>query len=196
MRPVTVSKHISAPRERVFDFVADLAARPAYSDHYLDDYRLARPNPIGEGASARFRLATPFLKKEYAELAVAEYDRPRRIVEEIRVGRLGRNRSLAVYEFMPEAGGLTHLELSLLSEPATPIDSVKQYLARGWIKRNAAKSLERLRMIFEERPGEPLRRVSIAGWEPAKAPRFGEPAGFDPSRPAPGEPAPGGGSAS
>jgi uncharacterized protein YndB with AHSA1/START domain len=196
MRPVTVSKHISAPRERVFDFVADLAARPAYSDHYLDDYRLARPNPVGEGASARFRLDTPFMKKEYAELAVAEYDRPRRIVEEIRVGRLGRNRSLAVYEFMPEAGGLTHVELSLLSEPAKPIDSVKQYLARGWIKRNAAKSLERLRMIFEEPPDEPLQRVTIAAWEPVKAPRFGEPAGFDPSLPAPGEPAPGGGSAS
>jgi hypothetical protein len=97
---------------------------------------------------------------------------------------------------MPEAGGLTHVELSLLSEPAKPIDSVKQYLARGWIKRNAAKSLERLRMIFEEPTDEPLRRVTIAAWEPVKAPRFGEPAGFDPSRPAPGEPAPGGGSAS
>jgi uncharacterized protein YndB with AHSA1/START domain len=195
MRPVTVSKHISAPRERVFDFVADLAARPAYSDHYLDDYRLARANPVGEGASARFRLDTPFAK-EYAELAVAECDRPRRIVEEIRVGRLGRNRSLAVYEFMQESGGLTHVELSLLSEPANPIDAVKQYLARGWIKRNAAKSLERLRMIFEEPTDEPLRRVTIAGWEPSKAPRFGEPAGFDPSRPLPGEPASGGGSPS
>jgi uncharacterized protein YndB with AHSA1/START domain len=195
MRPVTVTKHISAPREKVFDFVADLAARPAYSDHYLDDYRLARVKPIGKGASARFRLDTPF-GKEYAELAVSEFDRPRRIVEEIRVGRLGRNRSLAVYEFMPEAGGLTHLELSLLSEPATPIDAVRQYLARGWIKRNAAKSLERLRMIFEEPPDEPLRRVTIAAWEPYSAPRFGEPVGFDPARPLPGEPASGGGSAS
>jgi uncharacterized protein YndB with AHSA1/START domain len=195
MRPVTVTKHIYAPRERVFDFVADLAARPAYSDHYLDDYRLARANPYGVGASARFRIDAPFAK-EYAELAVSECDRPRRIVEEIRVGRLGRNRSVAVYEFMAGAGGLTHVELSLLSEPANPLESVKQYLARGWIRRNAAKSLERLRMIFEEPPDEPLRRVTIAGWEAVKAPRFGEPVGFDPSHPLPGEPAPGGGSAS
>jgi uncharacterized protein YndB with AHSA1/START domain len=186
VRPVTVSKRIAAPREQLFDFVSDLAARPAYSDHYLDDYRLARANPVGEGAAARFQLKAPFAK-EYAELSVSESDRPRRIVEEIRVGRLGRNRSAAVYEFIPEAGGLTHVELSLLSEPANPIEALKQHLARGWIRRNAAESLERLRMIFEERPGEPLRRVTIAGWEPLKAPRFGEPAGFDPARPLPGE---------
>ncbi len=184
MRPVTVRKHISAPRERLFDFVSDLAARPAYSDHYLDDYRLARASPAGEGAAARFRLTPPFMP-EYAELQVTESDRPRRIVEEIKVGRLGRNRSLAVYEFMAEAGGLTEVELTMLSEPATRIDSVKHYLARGWVKRNAAKSLERLRMIFEQPSDKPLERATVAGWDAYKAPRFGEPAGFDPAHPAP-----------
>jgi uncharacterized protein YndB with AHSA1/START domain len=187
VRPVTVRKHISAPRERLFDFVSDLAARPAYSDHYLDDYRLARANPVGLGAAARFRITAPFLA-EYAELQVSESQRPRRIVEDIRVGRLGRNRSAAIYEFAAEAGGLTEVELTLLSEPATRIDSVKQYLARGWIKRNAAKSLERLRLIFEEPSGEPLTRATIAGWDALKAPRYGESAGFDPALPAPGEP--------
>lgn len=195
MRPVTVSKRIAAPRERLFDFVSDLAARPSYSDHYLDDYRLARANPVGRGAAARFRLRAPFAA-EYAELTVSEVDRPRRIVEEMRVGRLGRNRSAAVYEFIPEAGGLTHVELSLLSEPANRVESVKQYLARGWIRRNAGRSLERLRMIFEDPPGEPLRRATIAGWEPLKAPRFGESAGFDPSRPLQGESGSGSGTAS
>jgi len=192
---VTVRKHIAAPRERVFDFVSDLAARPAYSDHYLDDYRLARAKPVGEGAAARFLLRAPFAQ-QYAELQVRESDRPRRIVEAMKVGRLGRNRALAVYEFMEEAGSLTYVELTLLSEAANRLESVRQYLARGWIKRNAAKSLERLRMIFEEPSDKPLQRATIAAWEPPKAPRFGEPAGFDPSRPLPGEPASGGGSSS
>src|SRR3954468_4194842 len=165
MRPVTVRKHIAAPREQVFDFVSDLAARPAYSDHYLDDYRLARPNPVGKGASARFLVTAPFAQ-QYAELQVRESDRPRRIVEAIKVGRLGRNRSLAVYEFVQEAGRLTYVGLTLLSEPANPLEAVRQYLARGWIRRNAAKSLERLRMIFEEPSDQPLRRATIAGWEP------------------------------
>ena len=182
MREVTVSTVISAPREQIFDFVSDLAGRPAYTDHYLSDYRLARVKTVGVGAAARFQLRAPFAK-EYAELQVTEADRPRRIVEEIKVGRLGRNRSLAVYEFMPEAGGLTEVELTLLSESATPIDSIKQYLARGWVKRNAAKSLERLRMIFEEPPEKPLARATVAGFEPMKSARFGAATGMDPSHP-------------
>jgi hypothetical protein len=38
-------------------------------------------------------------------------------------------------------------------------------------------------MIFEEPPDEPLARATVAGYEPAKAPRFGAPAGMDPARP-------------
>jgi len=35
-------------------------------------------------------------------------------------------------------------------------------------------SLERLRLIFEGGSREPLARASVAGFEPLKAPRFGE----------------------
>jgi uncharacterized protein YndB with AHSA1/START domain len=182
MREVTVDVHISASREDVFDFVADLAGRPAWTDHYMRDYRLARPNPYGLGAAARFVLRAP-LAKEYVELAIVEYDRPRRIVEEARVGRRGRNRSVAVYEFAQEAGGLTHVELTTYSEPATLIDRFRQTGAAGWIRRNTKMALERLRLVFEDPPDRPLARVSLAGYEPLKAPRFGGPTGMDPSRP-------------
>jgi uncharacterized protein YndB with AHSA1/START domain len=181
MRQVTVAVHISAPREEVFDFVADLAGRPAWTDHYMKDYRLARPNPYGLGAAARFILRAP-LAKEYVELSIIEYDRPRRIVEEARVGRRGRNRSVAVYEFEREAAALTHVELTTYSEPATVDDRFRQTGAAGWIKRNTKMALERLRLVFEEPPERPLARVSIAGYEPAKAARFGAPTGMDPAR--------------
>ena len=173
---------ISAPREEVFDFVADLAGRPAYTDHYLKDYRLANPDPYGEGATARFRIEAP-LAKEYAELAVVEFDRPRRIVEEVRYGRRGRNRSAAVYEFVREGPRLTRVELTTFSEPATRIDRVKELGAAGSIRRNTKTSLERLRMIFEDPPKRPLRRVTVAGYESAKSARFGAHTGADPSRP-------------
>ena len=88
MREVTVSTVISAPREQVFDYVCDLAARPSYTDHFMRDYRLARVDPVGVGAAARFLLKAP-LAKEYAELQITEADRPRQIIEEIRVGRRG-----------------------------------------------------------------------------------------------------------
>jgi uncharacterized protein YndB with AHSA1/START domain len=182
VRQVTVSTVISAPREQIFDFVADLAARPAFADHYMRDYRLARVNPVGPGAAARFQLRGP-LAKEYAELTIREVDRPRRIVEEIRLGRRGRNRFVAVYDFMPESGGTTRVELSTYGEPATLVDRIRQLGAAGWIRRQTKKALDRLRMIFEEPPQGELKRATIAGYEPAKAPRFGAAAGMDPSRP-------------
>jgi uncharacterized protein YndB with AHSA1/START domain len=188
VREVTVSTVISAPREEIFDFVSDLAARPAYTDHYMRDYRLARVNSVGPGAAARFLVRGP-LAKEYAELSVREVDRPRQIIEEIRAGRRGRNRFVAVYDFSIEGGGTTRVELTTYGEPATLVDRLRQVGAAGWIRRQTKKALERLRMIFEERPDGELKRATIAGYEPAKAPRFGTHPRVGPPRP-PGREAP------
>ena len=181
MREVTVSTIISAPREEVFDFVCDLAGRPAYTDHFMHDYRLARVQPIGVGAAARFKLDAP-LSNQYAELTITEADRPRRIIEEIRVGRRGRNRSVAVYDFTRESASVTRVELTTFSEPATMVDRFREIGAAGWMRRKTRKSLDRLRMIFEEPRKEPLRRATIAGYEPDKAARFGAHSGMDPAR--------------
>jgi uncharacterized protein YndB with AHSA1/START domain len=104
VREVTVHTSISAPREDVFDFVVDVAGRPAFSDHYMKDFRLARAQAVGQGAAARFKL-----RSQWAELAIREADRPRRIVEELRWGRVGRNRALAVWDFSRESGGVTRV---------------------------------------------------------------------------------------
>jgi uncharacterized protein YndB with AHSA1/START domain len=172
MRQVMVDTVISAPREEIFDFVADLSRRPAYSDHYLKDYRLARANPVGVGAAARFLLDGRIFN-ERAEIVVARVDRPRRIVEEGRVGRRGRSRMVAVYDFVPQAGGSTRVELTTYSEPKTAIDRVRQAGAHRWIRRQTKGALERLRKIFEEQPEGELARASIAAAEPGRAPRFG-----------------------
>ena len=181
MREVTVSAVISAPREEVYDFVCDLAARPSFTDHFMDDYRLARVYPVGVGAAARFKLNAP-LANEYAELTITKADRPRQIIEEIRVGRRGRNRSVAVYDFTRESATVTRVELTTFSEPATTIDRLKEIGAAGWVRRKTRKALERLRMIFEEPDRVKLKRATIAGYEPEKAARFGTYAGMDPAR--------------
>jgi uncharacterized protein YndB with AHSA1/START domain len=181
MREVTVSATISAPREQVFDFVCDLAARPSFTDHFMEDYRLARVKPVGVGAAARFKLDLP-LAEEYAELTITKADRPRQIIEEIRVGRRGRNRSVAVYDFTRESTNVTRVELTTFSEPATFVDRLKQIGAAGWIRRKTRKSLDRLRMVFEEPQRVELKRATIAGYEPEKAARFGTYAGMDPAR--------------
>jgi len=166
-----VSAVISAPREELFDFVVDLSNRPSYADHYLKDFRLARANPVGKGAAARFLLDAPVFS-ERGEFSIVEANRPRRIVEEGRVGRLGRSRLLAVYDFIPEAGA-TRVELTTYSEPKTVIDRFRQRGMHRWMRRQTKKALERLRKIFEEPSGEERSRVGMAGYEPWRAPRFG-----------------------
>ena len=180
MREVTVSVVISAPREDVYDLVCDLAARPSFADHFMDDYRLARVQPVGVGAAARFKLDTP-LANEYAELTITKADRPRQIIEELRVGRRGRNRSVAVYDFTRESQHVTRVELTTFSEPATMIDRFREIGAAGWVRRKTRKALDRLRMIFEEPGRVELKRATIAGYEPEKAPRFGAHHGMDPA---------------
>ena len=171
MPDVTVSTVISAPREAVFDLVADLSARPAFTDHYMKDFRLARANPRGLGAAARFLLARRVFK-DYAEISISECERPNRIVEEGRVGRRGRSRLSTVYEFAEEQGG-TRVEVTVSSDPKTAVDRLRQRGLPGWIKRQSGRALERLRRILEEPQDGALQRVTVAGSEPHTAPRFG-----------------------
>lgn len=173
MRPFTVHATISAPREEIYDFVVDLAGREAYCDHYMKDYRLARAKTVGEGAAARFMLAAPF-GSQWAEISLAECDRPRRIAERSRFGRLGRNDAAAIYEFVAQSASTTRVELTVWTEPATALDRLREKLgARGWLRRQSSKSLERLRCLFEESALQARPRTTIAGYEPLKAPRFG-----------------------
>lgn len=169
MRPVTVHTVISAPREEIFDLIGDLSRRVAWCDHYMEDYRLARANPVGLGAAARFRS-----RGEWVEIAIAGYDRPRRIVEEGPAGRIGRTRVHAVWELQPAGASATRVTLTTWTEPGSRVDALKEALgARRWLRRKLRKALDRLRTIFEEPPAEPLARVGVAAYEPMKKARFG-----------------------
>ena len=183
MREVTVSTVISAPREDVFDFVGDLAARPAYTDHYMEDYRLARVQPVGRRGGGALQARRCRSANEYAELTITKADRPRQIIEELRVGRRGRNRSVARVRLHARVGarharGADHLQRA----GRRSIDRMQEIGAAGWVRRQTKRSLERLRMIFEEPDRVQLTRATIAGYEPEKAARFGAHAGMDPAR--------------
>jgi uncharacterized protein YndB with AHSA1/START domain len=172
MRPIRAHVTISAPREEVYDLVADLAARVAWCDHYQRDYHLTRPRSSGQGAAARFYAKAP-RNHTWVEVSIVEAARPRVLRERLRLGRLGRTPGFVEYSFEP-VGAATRVELVLWTEPATRLDAFKESLgARGWLSRQVKSSLSRLRRIFEERPEAPLARATIAGYEPAKAARFG-----------------------
>lgn len=173
MRPIRAHITVSAPREQVYDLVADLASRPAWCDHYQREFHLTRPNAVGTGAAARFKVKAPF-NKTWVELAIVEADRPRILRERLRLRRLGRTPGWAEYELSPVGPGATRVDLVLWTEPATRLDGFKESLgARGWLRRKVKKSLDRLRAILEESPDPQVTRATIAGYEPAKAARFG-----------------------
>ena len=50
MGPVSAEIEIDVPRERVFAALADLAARPSFTDHFLTGFHLTRIDPAGVGA--------------------------------------------------------------------------------------------------------------------------------------------------
>jgi len=56
MGPISVTRTIDAPRERIYDCLVDLANRPAFTDHFIADFRLERFESEGVGAAARLRI--------------------------------------------------------------------------------------------------------------------------------------------
>jgi uncharacterized protein YndB with AHSA1/START domain len=173
MVPIHVHTTIAAPREEVFDFLADLANRAAWMDHCTSGLRLLHPKSHGVGAAARYHLEAPRYKP-WVQTQIVEAERPRRIVEHTRGGHSNRTEGEIVFDISRQGQGLTRVELSIWSQAGTARERLLERLgARRWVKRQAKIALERLRAVFEERPDEPLARATVAGWEPQKAPRFG-----------------------
>ena len=173
MLPVTVQASISASREEIYDYIVDLALRPAWCDHYLKDYRLAHPRSRGVGAAARYLIDAPSWGL-YMETTIVEAESPRRILERAHGGRNLRTNGGVSWELTRAGAGLTRVEMTTWHEPGTPREGFKEkFGSTRWTRRQLKTALERLRVIFEEQPGRPLAHVSIAGYEPLRSPRFG-----------------------
>ena len=71
MDAVTTSVIIDAPRERVFEYLEDLANHPEFTDHYLVEWHLTRIDSVGRGAGARFRVKAPRNRFSWVSLKLA-----------------------------------------------------------------------------------------------------------------------------
>jgi hypothetical protein len=173
MDPFTVHAYISTSREEVFDLISELAVRESFAGRYMRDFRLTHPKSQGVGAAARYLVPAP-LNHHYVETQIVEAERPLRVTEATHGGRGGRSHGEMRWEVSRATSSVTEVELTVVWEPATPRERVKERLGtRGWMRRRAKRSLEQLRAILEESPRRPLPRSTIAGYEPLKAPRFG-----------------------
>ncbi len=169
MDPLSVSIVISAPRERVFDYLQDIANHPEFTDHYLVDWHLTRIDSVGRGAGARFRVTAPGNRFSWGDVTFTEVEAPHRIVEVGRTGKNNRVRTLGVYELTDAQAGATRVSFTLQTDPATLSDRLMEGLgARKWLRRHNRRAMHRLRAILEEdgRGGRRVRRgqrVTVAG---------------------------------
>ncbi|MBV8954444.1 MAG: SRPBCC family protein [Solirubrobacterales bacterium] len=162
MDPFTVSTTIAKPREEVFEYLADIANHPEFTDHYMVDWHLTREDSYGTGAGARFRVKAPLTRFSWADRTFAEVQAPFRIVERGRGGKYNRVRMLGTYTLSQAAGGTTKVEYTFETEPALPSDRLLEtFGGRAWTRRQAAKALRRLRTILEEDRGRG-RRATVA----------------------------------
>jgi uncharacterized protein YndB with AHSA1/START domain len=160
MRPVSSTISIDVPRERVFDLLCDLSARPAFTDHMYTQYRLERVDPVGVGASARFRLGD---SGAWLNTAIESAERPHTIREQGSGGRSNRLPVFCAWEVAEGPGpGGCEVKVTFWSEPQHIVDKLRNPLGRGRrLRRGWARALRRLRELTES--GEPLARVGVAG---------------------------------
>ena len=163
MDPLTVSVTIARPREEVFEYLADIANHPEFTDHFLKSWRLTREQSEGRGAGARYRQGGRFDRFGYYDLSLARLDAPFRIVAVGRGGKYNRIKTTGVYTLTPGPGRTTRVEFTNEVEPALLTDRLLEKLgARSWLKRKNRKALRRLRSILEEGEGRG-KRATIAG---------------------------------
>jgi uncharacterized protein YndB with AHSA1/START domain len=162
MGPVSAEIEIDAPRERVFATLQDLAARPAFTDHFLSDFRLTRIDPVGIGAGARFCVKGP-LRKIWMDTTILSTEEPFQIVEEGEAGRGNRIRSHTVWELKEGPGPLTTVRVAQWTEPAA-VDRALEILSAGsvWLERGWREALRRLRDQLES-DGPSAERIAVAG---------------------------------
>jgi uncharacterized protein YndB with AHSA1/START domain len=161
--PITVSATISRPREEVFEYLADIANHAEFNDHYLVDWHLTRENSYGKGAGARFRIKAPLARFAWGDMTFADVQPPYRILEHGRSGKFNRVRMLGTYTLEPGPSDTTVVQYTLETEPALLSDRLMEMLGgRSWTRRQAAKSMRRLRRILEENRDRG-QRATIAG---------------------------------
>jgi Polyketide cyclase / dehydrase and lipid transport len=148
MPSVTVSTTIAQPRDRVFDFLDDLARHEMFTDHFLLDWEITRWPATGVGASARMR-AKGAGQHPWITITVVESVRARRTVEEGRGGKGGRRRTRGIYELAHAGPDATEVSFTNQFAPSSFAERLQAPLARSYLRRQNARALQRLKTILE-----------------------------------------------
>lgn len=163
MHPFSIEEQIGRPREEVFEYLADVANLPEFTDHFLREWRMTREETYGLGAGGRFRAELPFQRFSWGDLTIVDLQRPEALVLQGRTGKYNRVRMLTLFELAEASGGGTRVRVTVETRPRYPSDRLlaalgqRRALRRGW-----RRALGRLRAILEE-GRERGQRATIAG---------------------------------
>ncbi len=163
MQPFTLDTTIARPSEEIFEYLADVANHPEFTDHFLTDWHMTREDTFGLGAGGRFEAKLPFARFPWGDWSIVEADEPRTLVLAGRSGKFNRVRTLTVFHLRPGPGGSTRVEVTFETRPQLPTDKFLESLGqKRAMRRHWRKALKRLRLILEE---DRLRgdRATIAG---------------------------------
>ena len=164
MGPISAETLIDAPRERVWAVLIDLGYRPAFCDHFQQEFRLERLEPVGVGASARFRVEAPRMKL-WMDTVIEEAEEPQQIFESGRGGRYDRIPVFTVWELADGAGRTTEAKVTFWTEPTNPFDKMRERgRPKRWFRRQWAHALERLKELAETEAA--IEPVGVAGNDP------------------------------
>lgn len=160
MGPVSARIAIDAPRERVCELVCDLALRPAFTDHFVEDFQLTRLDPVGEGAAARFRLRDSGGR---LDSAIEEVDPPHLVRERGAGGRFNRIPVNLVWELVEGPSSQScEVTVTFWTEPPDVFARLREgFGSTRAMRRHLDRALARLRDVAEG--AKAAERVAVAG---------------------------------
>ena len=161
MGPAMAESTIDAPRELVWATISDLALRPAFCDHFQEEFRLQRIESTGRGAAARFHVDAP-RRPFWMETVIDELEAPHTLVERGRGGFTDRIPADTAWELREGAGSVCEVRVSFWTSPERTIDKVLDRLSStGWHERQWKRALTRLRDLCES--GAAAEPIRVAG---------------------------------
>ena len=132
--PSPRTSSIDRPREEVFEYLADIANHPEFSDHYLKEWRLTRVESFGRGAGARFKIDAPLDRFGWGDMTFIEVERPLQDRRRRPRREVQPQQDLDDVDARRPRAAPTRVEVTTESEPALPTDKLMEAVTRrrGW----------------------------------------------------------------
>jgi uncharacterized protein YndB with AHSA1/START domain len=158
MGPVSANITVDVPRDRVFEILLDLSARPSFTDHFMEGFNLLRIEPVGVGAGARFKLR----HAGWIDSVITEADAPHRLVERGSGGYLNRIPNVTEWRLSDAGPDGCEVQVTFMTEPEQIVDKMRDAKSSDRrLGKDLKKALERLRGVAES--GAPPERIAVAG---------------------------------